>query len=34
MQEAERPLDTPGAVTGAPFWARVVQAYGEDYGEA
>ncbi len=33
-QEAERPLDTPGMVTGAPFSARLVQAYGEDYGEA
>lgn len=33
-QEAEQPLDTPGTVTGAPFSARLVQAYGEDYGEA
>lgn len=33
-QEAERPLETPGTVTGAPFSARLVQAYGEDYGEA
>lgn len=33
-QEAEHPLETPGTVTGAPFSARLVQAYGEDYGEA
>lgn len=33
-QERDHPQDAPGIVTGAPFSARLVQAYGEDYGEA
>lgn len=32
--EAERPEAAPGTASGAPFPARLVQAYGEDYGEA
>jgi hypothetical protein len=32
--EREYPLETPGTAVGAPFSARLVQAYGDDYGEA
>lgn len=32
--EAERPGAAPGTASGAPFSARLIQAYGEDYGEA
>lgn len=34
LAERDFPLETPGTATGAPFSARLVQAYGEDYGEA
>lgn len=34
VQEGEHPLETPGTAYGTPFSARLVQAYGEDYGEA
>ncbi|MDP1028777.1 DUF6055 domain-containing protein [Sphingomonas sp. KR1UV-12] len=32
--ERNYPLETPGTAVGAPFQARLVQAYGEDYGDA
>lgn len=28
------PLETPGTAVGAPFTARLIHAYGDDYGEA
>ncbi|MFS0774394.1 DUF6055 domain-containing protein [Sphingomonas sp. 1P08PE] len=32
--EGAFPLEAPGTASGAPFAARLVHAYGEDYGEA